>query len=138
MKFGLFPATKIAGTTTTAYAFMNFEDLAAYGRYRDALMEDADARQNFAFAERTGWILWKSGRSFGKWNELRDQATIGGLTGNLCNPGVRTEENVQGKEKGCDFGYALAVDSCEGATGVDACTVTALDMTTAFAVPDPS
>ncbi len=45
---------------------------------------------------------------------------------------------MEGKEKGCDFGYALAADSCEGATGVDACTVTALDMTTAFAVPDPS
>ena len=41
------------------------------------------------------------------------------------------------KEKGCDFGYALACNSCEGAAGVDACTVTALDVTTAFAVPDP-
>ena len=39
--------------------------------------------------------------------------------------------------KGCDFGYALAADSCEGATGVDACTVTALGAITAFAVPDP-
>ena len=40
--------------------------------------------------------------------------------------------------KGCDFGYALAADSCEGATGVDACTVTALDAITAFAVPSPN
>jgi hypothetical protein len=39
--------------------------------------------------------------------------------------------------KGCDFGYALAAASCEGATGVDACTVTAFGAITAFAVPDP-
>ena len=39
--------------------------------------------------------------------------------------------------KGCDIGYALAANSCEGANNVDACTVTALDATTAFAVPDP-
>ena len=40
--------------------------------------------------------------------------------------------------KGCDIGYALAANSCEGANNVDACTVTALDATTAFAVPDPN
>src|ERR1700744_119070 len=39
--------------------------------------------------------------------------------------------------KGCDIGYALAASSCEEAPSVDACTVTALDVTTAFAVPDP-
>jgi hypothetical protein len=39
--------------------------------------------------------------------------------------------------KGCDIGYALAANSCEGANNMDACTVTALDATTAFAVPDP-
>ena len=39
--------------------------------------------------------------------------------------------------KGCDIGYALAANSCEGVSNVDACTVTALDATTAFAVPDP-
>jgi hypothetical protein len=39
--------------------------------------------------------------------------------------------------KGCDIGYALAANSCEGVNNVDACTVTALDATTAFAVPDP-
>ena len=38
--------------------------------------------------------------------------------------------------KGCDFGYAPAVDSCEGVAGVDACTVAALDTITAFAVPN--
>jgi hypothetical protein len=37
--------------------------------------------------------------------------------------------------KGCDIGYALAANSCEGANNVDVCTVTALDATTAFAVP---
>jgi hypothetical protein len=41
------------------------------------------------------------------------------------------------KGKGCDIGYALAANSCEGANNVDACTVTALDAITAFAVPDP-
>jgi hypothetical protein len=40
--------------------------------------------------------------------------------------------------KGCDFGYALAANSCEGANNVDACTVTALDAITAFAVPNPN
>jgi hypothetical protein len=39
--------------------------------------------------------------------------------------------------KGCDIGYALAAASCEGANSVDACTVTALDVITAFAVPNP-
>jgi hypothetical protein len=39
--------------------------------------------------------------------------------------------------KGCDFGYALAANSCEGVTSVDACTVTALEAITAFAVPNP-
>jgi hypothetical protein len=40
--------------------------------------------------------------------------------------------------KGCDIGYALAVSSCEGANSVEACTVTALDAITAFAVPNPN
>jgi hypothetical protein len=39
--------------------------------------------------------------------------------------------------KGCDIGYALAANSCEGANSVEACTVTALDAITAFAVPNP-
>src|SRR5208337_1769412 len=46
--------------------------------------------------------------------------------------------NQRAIEKGCDFGYALAADSCEGVTGVDACTVTALGAITAFAVPNPN
>ncbi len=40
--------------------------------------------------------------------------------------------------KSCDIGYALAARSCEGANSVDACTVTALDAITAFAVPNPN
>jgi hypothetical protein len=48
--------------------------------------------------------------------------------------GVRTLE----KGKGCDIGYALAISSCEEANSVEACTVTALDAITAFAVPNPN
>jgi hypothetical protein len=53
---------------------------------------------------------------------------------------LRTSEGEYPKEnsKGCDIGYALAASSCEGANSVDACTVTALDAITAFAVPNPS
>jgi hypothetical protein len=40
--------------------------------------------------------------------------------------------------KGCDFGYAPSANSCEGVNNVDACTVTALDAITAFAVPSPN
>ena len=39
--------------------------------------------------------------------------------------------------KGCDIGYGLAANSCEGVNSVDTCTVTALDAITAFAVPNP-
>ena len=46
--------------------------------------------------------------------------------------------DVREKSKGCDIGYALAASSCEEANSVDACTVTALDATTAFAVPNPN
>jgi hypothetical protein len=46
----------------------------------------------------------------------------------------RPEENI----KGCDIGYALAASSCEGPDNVDACTVTAFDVNTAFAVPNPN
>jgi hypothetical protein len=43
-----------------------------------------------------------------------------------------------GKGKGCDIGYALAISSCEEVDSVEACTVTALDAITAFAVPNPN
>ena len=41
-------------------------------------------------------------------------------------------------KRSCDIGYALAVGSCEGVSGVDACTVTASDVTTAFAAFNPN
>jgi hypothetical protein len=53
---------------------------------------------------------------------------------NLCDRVLNfLAEGLSSNKKGCDFGYALAADSCEGVTGVDACTVTALDVITAFA-----
>jgi hypothetical protein len=42
------------------------------------------------------------------------------------------------KGKGCDIGYALAASFCEEAYSVDACTVAALDVITAFAAPNPN
>jgi len=41
------------------------------------------------------------------------------------------------KEKGRDLGYALAANSCEGVDRVESCTITALDVTAAFAAPGP-
>ena len=52
-------------------------------------------------------------------------------------PGLGREGMLE-KGKGCDFGYALAISSCEEANSVDACTVTASDAITAFAVPNPN
>lgn len=40
--------------------------------------------------------------------------------------------------KGCDIGYALAAGSCKGVNNVDACTVTASDVTVAFATSGPN
>jgi hypothetical protein len=53
-------------------------------------------------------------------------------------PPLRGLEEETRKGKGCDIGYALAANSCEGANSVEACTVTALDAITAFAVPNPN
>jgi hypothetical protein len=52
--------------------------------------------------------------------------------------GGRAKTGRPTKGKGCDIGYALAASSCEGANSVEACTVTALDAITAFAVPNPN
>jgi hypothetical protein len=41
-------------------------------------------------------------------------------------------------KRSCDIGYALAVSSCEEVHSVDACTVTASDVTAAFAASDPN
>jgi hypothetical protein len=51
--------------------------------------------------------------------------------------GGRREELGGRKGKGRDIGYALAVNSCEGAGDVESCTITAFDVITAFAVPYP-
>jgi len=51
---------------------------------------------------------------------------------------MRGGEGDARNSKGCDIGYALAIGSCEEANSVDACTVTALDAITAFAVPNPN
>ena len=64
-----------------------------------------------------------SGREYFLWNRF-------------CEGKVR--RRTLGKGKGCDIGYALAISSCEGANSVEACTVTALDAITAFAVPNPN
>ena len=64
--------------------------------------------------------------------------TGNGLSFELSRDGKAkfSEEKLSAKIKGCDFGYALADNSCEGVPGVEACTVAAHDVTTAFAVPD--
>jgi hypothetical protein len=41
------------------------------------------------------------------------------------------------KERSCSIGYALAVNLCERVGSVDACTTTAPNAITAFAVPSP-
>ena len=54
---GYFLPTKMAGPTNIAYALINFADLAGYERYRTALMQDADAKENFALADRAECIV---------------------------------------------------------------------------------
>src|SRR6202453_959386 len=53
---GYFLPTKLAGPTNIAYALINFPTLAAYEQYREALMQDEAAKQNVAFADRSGCI----------------------------------------------------------------------------------
>ena len=54
---GYFLPTKTAGPTNIAYALINFASLAAYEEYREALMQDEGAKQNVAFADRSGCIV---------------------------------------------------------------------------------
>jgi hypothetical protein len=54
---GYFLPTRMAGATNIAYALINFANLAGYEKYREALMNDEDARQNIAFADRSECIL---------------------------------------------------------------------------------
>jgi len=63
---GYFLPTKFAGRTDSAIALIDFPSLAAYEEYRKRLMEDPDAKQNVAHAERSGCILLED-RSFLKW-----------------------------------------------------------------------
>jgi hypothetical protein len=60
------------------------------------------------------------------------------ISGSLKKILAGAAAKLKTKGKGCDIGYALAASSCEGANSVDACTVTALDAITAFAVPNPN
>jgi NIPSNAP protein len=53
---GYFLPTQVAGPTNIAYALINFGDLAAYQRYREALLNDEEAKANFAFAGTSGFI----------------------------------------------------------------------------------
>jgi hypothetical protein len=53
---GYFLPTKMAGPTNIAYALINFASLAAYEAYRQALMSDEAAKENFALADRTECI----------------------------------------------------------------------------------
>jgi hypothetical protein len=60
---GYFLPTKLAGATNIALALINFPNLAAYEKYREDLMSDAAAKENVAFADRSGCILIED-RSF--------------------------------------------------------------------------
>ena len=55
--------TKIAGPTNMAFGLIDFPDLAAYERYREALMTDQGAVECLRRAETTGCILGED-RSF--------------------------------------------------------------------------
>jgi hypothetical protein len=69
------------------------------------------------------------------WRQLRNAGS--GIWGGLLS--LRFfEGTARQNSKGCDIGYALAISSCEEANSVEACTVTALDAITAFAVPNPN
>lgn len=60
---GYFLPTKFAGPTNFALALIEFRDLAAYERYREALAKDPDAIANVAAAEAARCILIED-RSF--------------------------------------------------------------------------
>jgi hypothetical protein len=59
-------------------------------------------------------------------------------TGNVRRKWPKGATSCAGNKKGCEVGYALAAGSCERANSVEACTVAALDVITAFAVPNPN
>lgn len=53
---GYFLPTKLAGATNIALALISFPNLAAYEKYRENLMSDPAAKENVAFADRSGCI----------------------------------------------------------------------------------
>ena len=63
---GYFLPTKLAGRTDSALALIDFPSLASYEEYRRRLMEDPEAKQNVASAERSGCIFVED-RSFLQW-----------------------------------------------------------------------
>jgi hypothetical protein len=60
---GYFLPTKLAGPTNIGLALIDFPDLAAYEKYREALMRDPAALANFSQAEASGCLLIED-RSF--------------------------------------------------------------------------
>ncbi len=60
---GYYLPTKVAGPTNIALALIDFPDLAAYQRYREALASDAEGKACVARAEAAGCILIED-RSF--------------------------------------------------------------------------
>ena len=54
---GYFLPTRMAGPTNIAYALINFDSLAGYEKYREALMQDESAKKNFALADRSECIV---------------------------------------------------------------------------------
>jgi hypothetical protein len=67
-------------------------------------------------------------------NPFETRPPLDQLMGRVAQAIECSRENV----KGCDIGYAPATSSCEEANRVDARTVAALDVITAFAVPNPN
>jgi len=60
---GYFLPTKLAGPTNIALALINFPDLAAYEKYREALLRDSSAVANVAALDAAQAILIED-RSF--------------------------------------------------------------------------
>jgi hypothetical protein len=54
---GYYLPTKIAGPTNFALALIDFPSLAAYEKYRDNLLADADAVENVRRMEKSGCVL---------------------------------------------------------------------------------
>jgi hypothetical protein len=97
-------------------------------RCRPSATDNPDYYANYyaAFALFTALLGWSFARNHEQTLTMENCIVIeGGSRG------------VASNRKGCDIGYGLAANSCEGVNSVDACTVTALDAITAFAVPNP-